>query len=161
MKKQMYHYAISGYRYAPESFHVAKGLDGQSLKVISLTDDQRSQIGYLYLMQGYKAAVDQVKRIERERGRNLSLYITYGFRTQNGGYLYFPQLYCRPKAPLSERLDLFRLAREEMKRCGCEMLLSESCELDGNYRPTNVKQHYVVADLNRPLTVWLKLNRKD
>ena len=161
MRKQRYHYAVSGYHFAPESFHIMKGLSARSLTLVPLTDDQRGQIGYLFITQVYKDSIDQVKRIERERGRNLGLYITYGFCTQNGGYLYFPQLYCRPKAPLSERMDLFRLAREEMERCGCEMLLSESCELDGNYRPTNVKQHYVVADLNRPLTVWLKLNRKD
>lgn len=157
MNKHLYHYAIYGYRYAPENFHMKKGLPGRPLQEVSLSDDQRAQVGYLYITQGHKAAVDQVKRIERERAQKPNLYITYGFRSQDGGYVYCPQLRCQPEAPVAERMAMFRSAREAIERCGCKVLQHESCELDGNYRPINVKRHYAVVDLMRPLTVWIKL----
>lgn len=70
MRKTSFEYHIHGYRYAPESFHIYKGLPGQEKTELPLSDEQRYQMGYLYLTQGIKSAVDYVKHIERERERN-------------------------------------------------------------------------------------------
>ena len=67
MSKLKFEYNIRGYRYAPESFHIYKGLPGQKKKEIPLSDEQRQQMGYLCLTEGVKSAVDYVKHIERER----------------------------------------------------------------------------------------------
>ncbi len=69
MRKTSFEYHIHGYRYAPESFHIYKGLPGQEKTELPLSDEQRYQMGYLYLTQGIKSAVDYVKHIERERER--------------------------------------------------------------------------------------------
>ena len=79
MRKTSFEYHIHGYRYAPESFHIYKGLPGQEKTELPLSDEQRYQMGYLYLTQGIKSAVDYVKHIERERERKCRLYMTYGF----------------------------------------------------------------------------------
>ena len=80
MRKTSFEYHIHGYRYAPESFHIYKGLPGQEKTELPLSDEQRYQMGYLYLTQGIKSAVDYVKHIERERERKCRLYMTYGFK---------------------------------------------------------------------------------
>ena len=77
MRKTSFEYHIHGYRYAPESFHIYKGLPGQEKTELPLSDEQRYQMGYLYLTQGIKSAVDYVKHIERERERKCRLYMTY------------------------------------------------------------------------------------
>lgn len=79
MRKTSFEYHIHGYRYAPESFRIYKGLPGQEKTELPLSDEQRYQMGYLYLTQGIKSAVDYVKHIERERERKCRLYMTYGF----------------------------------------------------------------------------------
>ena len=79
MRQTSFEYHIHGYRYAPESFHIYKGLPGQEKTELPLSDEQRYQMGYLYLTQGIKSAVDYVKHIERERERKCRLYMTYGF----------------------------------------------------------------------------------
>ena len=79
LRKTSFEYHIHGYRYAPESFHIYKGLPGQEKTELPLSDEQRYQMGYLYLTQGIKSAVDYVKHIERERERKCRLYMTYGF----------------------------------------------------------------------------------
>ena len=76
MRKTSFEYHIHGYRYAPESFHIYKGLPGQEKTELPLSDEQRYQMGYLYLTQGIKSAVDYVKHIERERERKCRLYMT-------------------------------------------------------------------------------------
>ena len=74
MSKLKFEYNIRGYRYAPESFHIYKGLPGQKKKEIPLSDEQRQQMGYLCLTEGVKSAVDYVKHIERERERKCRQY---------------------------------------------------------------------------------------
>ena len=32
---------------------------------------------------------------------------------------------------------------------------SVECDLDGHYRPVNIRKHYATADLRRPVMVWL------
>lgn len=46
MEKQRFQYGISGYRWAPESFHVSKGLPGQKKKAVPLTPEERQEVGY-------------------------------------------------------------------------------------------------------------------
>lgn len=77
MSKLKFEYNIRGYRYAPESFHIYKGLPGQKKDEISLSDEQRQKMGYLCLTEGVKSAVDYVKHIERERERKCRQYMTY------------------------------------------------------------------------------------
>lgn len=95
MSKLKFEYNIRGYRYAPESFHIYKGLPGQKKDEISLSDEQRQKMGYLCLTEGVKSAVDYVKHIERERERKCRQYMTYGFMLKDNPHEYvcptFPQ----------------------------------------------------------------------
>ena len=49
MKKQRFQYGISGYRWAPESFQVIKGLPGQKKTAVPLTHEERSEVGRRFL----------------------------------------------------------------------------------------------------------------
>lgn len=100
MRKTSFEYHIHGYRYAPESFHIYKGLPGQEKTELPLSDEQRYQMGYLYLTQGIKSAVDYVKHIERERERKCRLYMTYGFMLKENPRSY---VYCADPAMQGER----------------------------------------------------------
>ena len=136
MGKKGFEYEIRGYRYAPESFRAFKGLPGQKMEQIPLSDEQRRKMGYLCMTQGGKAGVAYVKHIERERERKCRLYMTYGFL-------------------LKERLDTLRAFREHLAQYGGRIEQSVECELDGNYRPVKVRKNYETADLSRPVVAWL------
>ena len=143
MEKKRVKYEIRGYKYAPESFRAFKGLPGQKMEQISLSDEQRQKMGYLCLTQGGKAGIAYVK--------------TYGFFLENDprGYVYCPQLLCRESDTLKERLCILRMFREYLAKTGGRIEQSTQCEFDKNFRPVHVRKNYVVADLNRPLVVWL------
>ena len=117
MRKTSFEYHIHGYRYAPESFHIYKGLPGQEKTELPLSDEQRYQMGYLYLTQGIKSAVDYVKHIERERERKCRLYMTYGFMLKENpcSYVYCADLRCRENDPPAVRLQTLRAFREHRR----------------------------------------------
>jgi len=157
MKKQRFHYAISGYRWAPESFRADKGLIGQPARNIPLTPEERQEVGLLYITKGYEAAVGYVKHVERARVRQRGSLITYGFRTKEASsqFAYCPQLYCRADASLSERLYIFKKVRGVLKETDGRVTTSTQCDLDGQYRPVNVVENTVTADFGRPLCISL------
>lgn len=157
MRKTSFEYHIHGYRYAPESFRIYKGLPGQKKTEIPLSDEQRYQVGYLCLTQDIKSAVDYVKHIERERERKCRQYMTYGFLLKEDPhrYVYCADLRCRESDPLAVRLDTLRAFREHLAQHGGRIEQSVECELDGNYRPVKVRKNYETADLSRPVVVWL------
>ena len=158
MKKQRFQYGISGYRWAPESFQVIKGLPGQKKTAVPLTHEERSEVGRRFLTEGFQAAVGYIKHIERKREHKSQLHVTYGFwlREEPGRYLYCPQAYCRAEAPLAERLGLFKMIRSDLTRRACRVESTTQCELDGASRPVHVTTNTVTADLSRPLMVWLR-----
>lgn len=160
MKKQRFQYGISGYRWAPESFQVIKGLPGQKKTAVPLTHEERSEVGRRFLTGGFQAAVGYVKHIERKRVRECGnqLRLTYGFwlKEKPGWYLYAPQTYCRADDSLDRRLGLFKMIRSDLMRRSCQVETSTQCELDGAYRPVHVTTNTVTADLSRPLVVWLR-----
>lgn len=155
MKKKRFHYSISGYRWAPESFRAAKGLVGQPARNIPLTDAERHEVGLLSLTKGPGVAIGYVKHIERARERQRRKIITYGFRTQEepGRFVYCPQLYFRADAALDERLYMFKKIRGVLEETNGLVVTSTECELDGEYRPVNVKENTVTADFSRPLRI--------
>jgi hypothetical protein len=159
MRKTPFEYHIHGYRYAPESFHIYKGLPGQKKAEVPMSDERRRQMGYLYLTQGIKSAVDYVKHIEREREHKCRLYMTYGFMLKENphSYVYCSDLRCRVSDPLAVRLHTLRAFREHLAQDGGRVEQSVECELDGHYRPLNVRKNYVIADLDRPVVVWLNV----
>lgn len=159
MRKTSFEYHIHGYRYAPESFHIYKGLPGQEKTELPLSDEQRYQMGYLYLTQGIKSAVDYVKHIERERERKCRLYMTYGFMLKENprSYVYCADLRCRENDPLAVRLHTLRAFREHLAQSGGRIEQSVECELDGRYRPIHTRKNYVTADFDRPIVVWLNI----
>ena len=65
------------------------------------------------------------------------------------------QLLCRESDTLKERLCILRMFREYLAKTGGRIEQSTQCEFDKNFRPVHVRKNYVVADLNRPLVVWL------
>ena len=151
MGRKRFEYEIRGYRYAPESFRAFKGLPGQKMEQISLSGE------HLCMTQGGKAGVAYVKHIERERAQKCHYYKTYGFflKDEPHRYVYCPSLWCRESDTLKERLCILRLFREYLARTGGRIEQSTQCEFDENFRPVHVRKNYVVADLNRPLVVWL------
>ena len=155
MKKKRFHYSISGYRWAPESFRAAKGPVGQPARNIPLTDAERHEVGLLSLTKGPDAAIGYVKHIERARERQRRKVITYGFHTQEepGRFVYCPQLYFRADAALDERLYIFKKIRGVLEETNGRVVTSTECELDGEYRPVNVKENTVTADFSRPLCI--------
>ena len=158
MSQKNVFYSFSGYRYAPESFRAYKRFCGGDWVQIPLSHDQRSSVGYLYLTKGMKAAVDFVKRHERELAQKYRTYVSYGFRTLEDPrcYLYVPQLYCRADAALSEKAEILRELRQVLLEMGGRLEISSKCELDGLYRPINVVKNYSTADFSRPVLVHLR-----
>jgi len=67
MKKKKFQYGIRGYRWAPASFRVSKGLPGQKKKELPLTDAERLEVGRRFLSSGFHVAIAYVKQIEQER----------------------------------------------------------------------------------------------
>lgn len=116
MGKKGFEYEIRGYRYAPESFRAFKGLPGQKMEQIPLSDEQRRKMGYLCMTKGGKAGVAYVKHIEREQERKCHLYMTYGFLIKENPhrYVYCAELRCRESDPLAVRLDTLRAFREHL-----------------------------------------------
>lgn len=156
MKNQRFQYGIGGYRWAPESFHVLKGRPGQKKKEVAMTREERQEVGYRFITKGFRAAVAHAKHIERAQARKKHSHITYGFWLMGEQrYLYCPQLYCPADATLAVRLSLFKMIRDSLKQRACQVEISTECELDGAYRPVNIKTNTVTADLSRPLTVRL------
>lgn len=157
--KLKFEYNIRGYRYAPESFHIYKGLPGQEKAEIPLTSEQRQQLGVLYVTQGVKSAVDYVKHIEREREQRCRKYMTYGFmlKDEPHRYVYCSDLRCREDAPLAVRLHTLRSFREHLEENEGRIEQSMECELDGHYRLRKIQKNYVVADLSQPIVVWLRI----
>lgn len=108
--KKKFHYAISGYRWAPESFQASKGLTKDSIKIVPLTVEEQKETGILFLTKGFEAAAGYVKHIERARERQRRKMITYGFLSKevSGRFVYCPQLSFRADASLDERLRVFK-----------------------------------------------------
>lgn len=157
MKNHRFQYGISGYRWAPESFHVLKGRPGQKKQEVPMTCEERQEVGYRFITKGFRAAVAHAKHIERARARKKQSHITYGFwLLDEQRYLYCPQLRCPADAALTVRLSLFKMVRDDLKHRAGQVVTSTECELDGAYKPVNIKTNTVTADLSRPLTVWLR-----
>lgn len=116
-------------------------------------------MGYLYLTQGIKSAVDYVKHIERERERKCRLYMTYGFMLKENprSYVYCADLRCRENDPPAVRLQTLRAFREHLAQSEGRIEQSVECELDGRYRPIHMRKNYVTADFDRPIVAWLNI----
>lgn len=157
MKKQRFQYGISGYRWAPESFHASKGLVGKRKKEIPLTDEERREVGYRFLTDGFHSAVGYVKHIERMRARERRGRMTFGFWTKESSqrYVWCPQIACETDAPIAERLSVFKAVHNEFARTDGKVETSTHCELDGAYRPIKITKNNVTADFDRPLKIWL------
>ena len=155
MKKKRFHYFIRGYRWAPENFGASKGLTKDSRKAIPLTLDERREVGILSLTKGPDAAIGYVKHTERARERQRRKMITYGFLSKevSGRFVYCPQLSFRADASIDERLRVFKKIRAILEETDGRVVTSTECELDGQYRPTNVKENTITADFSRPLTI--------
>lgn len=158
MSQKKFSYAVSGYRYAPESFRAFKKSIHGDTKEIPLSAEQRSEVGTLYLTQGLKAAVDYVKRIERERERKCRLYTTYGFfsKEEPHTYLFCKEIRCRDDAPLDKKLRIFRASKDILSSASSVRQWTE-CELDAHYHPVNIQSHNVTltVDFNRPVKVFI------
>lgn len=155
MKEKHFHYTISGYRWAPESFRASKGLIGRPLKNVPLTFEERHEVGMLFLTKGFETAVGYVKHIERARERQRKSIITYGFHAKESArqFVYCPQLYCPSDAAIDERLHLFKTIRGAVADSGGRVVISTECDLDGEYKPTNIRENVITADFSRPMRI--------
>lgn len=159
MSKLNFEYNIRGYRYAPESFRIYKGLPGRKKDEIPLSNEQRQKMGYLCLTEGVKSAVDYVKHIEREREQKCRQYMTYGFRLKEEPqrYVYCASLRCRESDSISKRLCTLRQFQEYLAQNEGRIEQSVECDLDGHYHPIHIRKNYVTADFSRPVLVWLNV----
>ena len=157
MKKERFHYAISGYRWAPESFRASKWLDGHPRKNIPLTLEERCEVGRLFLTKGFQEAKAYIKHIERAREHSRKRVFTYGFFTNelSNGYMYCPRIYFHAGASIDERLCVFKRIRAVIDEAGGRVVVSTECELDGAYRPMNIKENTVTANFSRPLCITI------
>ena len=155
MKKKRFHYIIRGSRWLPENFRVSKGLTEHSMKNVPLTLEERREVGILSLTKGPDAAIGYVKHTERARERQRRKMITYGFLSKevSGRFVYCPQLSFRADASIDERLRVFKKIRAILEETNGRVVISTECELDGEYRPTNVKENTITADFSRPIRV--------
>ena len=160
MAQKKINYAIRGYRYAPESFQGYRITPGGHEEQIPLSEEQRSEIGNPYLTKGRDIAFAHLKHVERERERKCRLYMTYGFLTQENPhtYLFCGQVRCRQDATLDKRLQVFKEFKDHLRQCGCKLKTGGECVLDGHYRPQEAKEHYLTANLSRPVIVWLTVS---
>lgn len=155
MKKKRFHYIIRGSRWLPENFRVSKGLTEHSMKNVPLTLEERREVGNLCLTKGFEAAVGYIKHVERARERQSRKIITYAFLSKEvpGRFVYCPQLYCRADDAIDKRLRIFKTIRSVLEETNGRVVISTECELDGEYRPTNVKENTITADFSRPIRV--------
>ncbi len=70
-------------------------------------------------------------------------------------YVYCPSLRCRESDTLKTRLCILQAVGEELARDKGRVEQSVECDLDGHYRPVNIRKNYATADLRRPVMVWL------
>lgn len=161
MKKQKIGYAIRGYYGAPESFLVSKGVTKQSLKPVPLSYGERRDVGFLFMVKGFEAAVGHVKHLERARERQRKSIMTYGFRSKEAKsqFLYCPQLYCRSDASLDERLHIFKTVRSVLEGTNGRVVVSTQCDLNGVYQPISVTESAITADFSRSLSIPLGYKR--
>lgn len=155
MRKKRFHYAITGYRWSPDRFYVSKGLTKRSMKNVPLTDEERREVGLLYITKGFDAAIGYVKHVERAHIRQRKSLMTYGFLTKEvpGRFAYCPQLYFRTDAAIDKRLYFFKKIRSVLEETNGRVVTSTECDLDGEYRPTNIRENTVTADFSRPLCI--------
>lgn len=158
MTHEKINYSIRGYRYAPESFLGFRLYPGGTKEEIPLSEEQRRELGTIYLTKGRGAAFGYLKRVEREWARKCQLYMTYGFMLEESPrtYLFCEQLRCREDAPLGQRLQVYREFRDHLRQQGCKVRTCVECRLDGQCRPVEIQEHYLTANLSRPVIVWLK-----
>ena len=155
MKNKHFHYSISGYRWAPESFRASKRIASQPRQSIPLSFEERYEVGMLALTKGPETAIGCVKHIERARERQRRQIITYGFRAKESTrqLVYCPQLYCPSDAAIVERLRLFKKIHSVLAEKGGRTVVSTECDLDGEYRPMNIRENSVTVDFSRPLRI--------
>ena len=157
MGKSRFEYEIRGYRYAPELFRAYKGLPGQEKHKIPLTSEQRRRMGNLCLTKGGQAGEAYLKHIEREQARQCHTYKTYGFflKGERHRYVYASNLRCREDEAIEKRLDILRMFRDCLARTQGYIEESTECEFDAQFCPVHVRRNYAIADLARPVVVWL------
>lgn len=155
MKNKHFHYSIIGYRWAPESFQASRRIAGHPARNIPLTFEERHEVGMLYLTRGPKIAIGYVKHIERARERQRTSIISYGFYTKESKkqFVYCPQLHCPVDAAIVERLRLFKKIHSVLAEKGGRTVVSTECDLDGEYRPMNIRENSVTVDFSRPLRI--------
>lgn len=149
-------YSVSGYRFAPESFRAFKGLADSEPQEINLSDEERHTVGYLYLTEGCRGAINFVKRIERKRAKGERQYITYGFRVVEDprAYIYSHQLFCFKDAPINDRLHVFHAIKGQLQQTCGKFEQSTEAVLDGKYKVIEKRQKLLTADFNRPIIVY-------
>ena len=157
MKKERFHYAVSGCRWAPESFRASKWLDGHPRKNIPLTLEERCEVGRLFLAKGFQEAKAYIKHVERAKEHSRKKVLTYGFFTNelSREFIYCPQIYFYAGASIGERLWVFKRIRAVIAEAGGRVTVSTECELDGAYRPMNIKENAVTANFSRPLCITM------
>ena len=155
MGKKRFYYAISGYRWAPESFRASKGLTEDSWGVIPMTPDEQREMVILLMKDGFDTAIGYVKHVERARERQRKSVMTYGFLTKEvpGQFVYCPQLYFPSDASIDERFRMFKKIRGVLEETDGRVTVSTECELNGEYVLMNIRENTVTADFDRPVCI--------
>ncbi len=158
MGRKRFEYEIRGYEYAPESFRAFKGLPGQKMEQISLSgrtasenglslSDPRRQGGY-GLCKAHRAGTGAKVPVLQ------NLWLFSQRRTAQVCVLPQPLVQGERYVQRDACVSCVSTGNIWPRPAGVSNRVRE-CEFDGNFRPVHVRKNYVVADLNRPLVVWL------
>ena len=170
MRKCDNYFAISCYRYAPESFNACyvKSFKNGNKNIpiyskINLTESEKSECGNAFCTGNRKAAIAVLKRIIRAKERKEKCYTTYGnFYTNKPCEYAFTQQLAVDSSKLSERLYAYKEWKDFCKRNDWKIsrYVVEEITFDPNHpnkQPTT-KEIFEELNKDRKIKITFKTN---
>ena len=150
-------FAVSGYKYAPESFNGYIIFNKNKRIKLNLTSEEKSLIGYTYITKGYKKAIDEVKRIIRNENKKVNNDVVFGFYKENSKTEY---IYSRDTLSnnnnIIDKLFNYKYFKQYLKNINCEIIEYTQGSLDGNYKTISKEEIKSKIDITRPIKLNVK-----
>lgn len=149
-RKSIYDYiTISYYRYAPESFKVYF-----NRARINLNPEEINRCGRICCCKGMNEALEEVKRIIRNKVKNKKEFCTIGFRNldNNSDYFYTKQLIAN-RNNLREKLRVYKEFKEYLLQKDCKIASVTTTKLGAGYKEESQKVEYSHVDINKPVII--------
>lgn len=169
MRKCDNYFAVSCYRYAPESFtacFVKEFSNGnKNIPVytkIKLNTDERSTCGNAYICKGRSAAIAELKKIIRKRERKEKSYCTYGnkYKDNPKQYAFTHYLECQADS-LQSRLYAYKEWKHYCIKNNYEVsrYVIEEIQFDPEHPNRKATQREVKEQLdrNKPIKIHFRV----